>query len=521
MERKTLDDLDAALSLLPGPEARRAKEHVLSTYASAPARSVRLAWVDFERGARFLRGGAMDVVDHTTRVVDDPRDPAIADLVAAAKSPLARPGAMLPLDKRARRFAWFLPFTEPDPDRPPELHVRAVALDEAVFRHVIELFDPRLELSPMELRVVFQVTAGGSIKEAASGDGVAFETKRAQFKSACSKLGCEGQKDVVRAMLGRLAWLLSLTSGDVGGARVLEAFVGRHLAGEVSLRTRRLSNGRLARVLECGPRKGRPLLLLHGLMFPISLVGLASTLDALGLRAILPVRPGYLEDRSTNRLFGSVDLIEEALEDIALFVIEDGLAPLHTVGLSFGAVFATRYAERNPSLVEALTLVSTNLASGGRGADPSHTFYNGLKSLASDPVLFRLVNAEYTQHYADRTVGRRILGRLFDNCASDLAVMDGETTGVSAYPMFADLYGASLAGAAADFAFVMTSWHTEIGAIARPVTFVHGENDPLTRIDQLGVDELGVRRVVVPDGGHFVSVSHREAVWQAIADAGR
>jgi len=50
---------------------------------------------------------------------------------------------------------------------------------------------------------------------AARDDRVSYETKRAHTKTASMKLGCAGQKDLVRMAMGQLVHLMSVSDSEL------------------------------------------------------------------------------------------------------------------------------------------------------------------------------------------------------------------------------------------------------------------------------------------------------------------
>src|SRR5690606_15576645 len=260
-----------------------------------------------------------------------------------------------------QRFHWFLPFTPTRPDRLSRRLIRGLCVTEALFAEVLHLFNPSADLSASETRVIFQTLSGVGLREAAATDRVSYETKRAHVKNACLKLDCSGQKYLVRKVLGQMVHLLSISDSEAVHAEVLEAYVSRYLSNDVRLVVQRLPNGRLMRVLESGPQTGTPVIMIHGLMFPISLYGIAAHLNSANVRLIVPVREGYLESRSVFSLSSRDDLLTRSLNDIALYMKQNFRRPAVVLGNALGAVASIRYATRHPELVSRLILLSINL----------------------------------------------------------------------------------------------------------------------------------------------------------------
>ncbi len=520
MNDRIESDLDAAFSLLPEDKARDAKQRVLAARSRGGRLALDLKWSDHRPDGTFLRGGATDLVSRATRLLPHSQDdPDVQQLtqIAARHSPLEGALSMLP---SGTRFAWFLPFTPTRADREVGRQVRGLMVTEPLFNEMLDLMQPDRHFTAAEQRVMFQIVGGLTLREAAESDGVAFETKRAHIKGVMSKTYSADQKDLVRTMLGQLVHLLSLSEGETAHAGPAEAFVARYLSEDAKLIVRRLPNGRVMRLLTCGPDSGRPLVMIHGMMFPITLAGAARHVEAADIRLTIPIRPGFLESRTPGDLARQSGFIEEGFADLALWLETESDGPVALLGQSLGGVLAIRFANRYPHLVSKLILQSVNLTSGRGERDTAGHFYRGLKQLTGDPEIFRQVNWQYYKYYADRSTCRTILSRLFDNCAIDMHVLDGEATGTEAYRMFADLYASSVFGMSGDFDFVMNEWEAEAKRLDRPITFIHGAEDPLTSPDAFSRFTTGSDRYaehIIPGAGHFAAASHGNRTWQLVA----
>lgn len=502
-----IDDIDAALSLLPPSEARAMRDAVVGGRdASVPA-----PWADFDRQGRFLGGGVSDLLRGATRIVSaSQQEPAVAALAAAAREPGFGPGRIVPVADHSS-FAWFVPLRESERSRAGDSRLRGFLVDETVFTTVLLDLEPSFGLTAPEFRVLFQIVSGLSLRAAAERDRLSFETKRAHVKSACQKMACDGQKDAVRTLMGLLTHLISVSTGETPWARRAAAFVERHLP-EADLTAHRLGDGRLLRILSLGRPDGRPIVLVHGIMFPIVLACLGDALASENLRLLVPLRPGFVDDASVGERDG--DLVATGLADIARFISEANLAPAVVAGQSLGGTLALRLASARPGLVSRVVLLSANLmTSASESGAASLRFYEGLRRLRRHPDLYQSVNIHFARYYADRRVCHEILNRLFSGNASDRSVLEGRWSGRDGYAMFSDLYRSSVPAIAADFADASVVKAT-IGRIRVPITAFHGTDDPLTDLGSLEalLAEASTSRIVALDGGHFVVAARAREV---------
>jgi surfactin synthase thioesterase subunit len=82
--------------------------------------------------------------------------------------------------------------------------------------------------------------------------------------------------------------------------------------------------------------------------------------------------------------------------------------------------------------------------------------------------------------------------------------------------MFSDTYQTSIVGIADDFRLSTESSKSDFDRLPMPVSFIHGDKDPLTKVAELAAfvsPESGQRIVELADGGHFIPVSHASQVW--------
>ncbi|PLX37148.1 MAG: hypothetical protein C0606_11635 [Hyphomicrobiales bacterium] len=514
--------LRSALSLLPDDAAQEALSRMLRTMRGASGDDGYVVpWADFTLDGRFRRGGASDLVHRHTKLAANSREhPDIAALADFVQRETPTAGA-LHLDTSRGALTWLLPVTTSRTPTKPETSLRALSITLPVFRFILAYFNEAARLSRSEEKVIFQLIAGIDLRQAAELDRVSYETKRMHVKNAAHKLGCHGQRETVQKVLGQLVHLLTLIDADTGTTDIAEDFVSRYLANDCRLTVRRLGNGNLLRVLESGPSSGRRMLMIHGMMFPISLCDLSRHLEDAGIRLLMPIRTGFLDGTPATPTQASGNPIERAIADIALFVEEAGIGPIPVIGISLGAVIATRFATRYPALIEHLVLLSTNLARTARSSESrAGEFYGAMRELTNDSRLFDAINNQFAEYYSDRATCKTMLLSLFGTAGKDRDVLDGTYTGTPAYAMFADLYQYSTWGMTADFVFTMRDWSAEKTELPVPVTVIHGADDPLTPLSDLvpiGERAKSFSITEIAGGGHFTSVSDARDVWHRIS----
>jgi pimeloyl-ACP methyl ester carboxylesterase len=286
----------------------------------------------------------------------------------------------------------------------------------------------------------------------------------------------------------------------------------------VRLVINRLTDGKLLRTLECGPSDGRRVLFAHGMLYPLLLIAGAAECDRLGIRLIMPVRSGYLDDQSAAALYDEIDATGD-LDDIADFAAREPGGSMPVVGHSMGASWALRFARRHRARVETLVLLSPHFAGDQHRTSRFAPFLGGLKALTDRPGLFRYVAWQFRKYYVDTKLVERVLRKLFDGSADDLAVLDGEQGDGPVYDWFAASYRSSIVGIAQDMAAGMLGWQDELARLPCPTTIIYGPDDPVAMFARSSTSASFPRLVNLQPlrgGGHLVVASHPKEVWDVL-----
>lgn len=123
-----------------------------------------------------------------------------------------------------------------------------------------------------------------SLAEVARIRGVSVQTAQTQFKAVLAKSGCRGQVELVRVLTA-----LCIQSG-IDAPSYTGEWVNPYRNETRVVRP----GGRVLTYSLAGPRDGRPLIWLHGPVFNHALPrAVLDRLDDLGVRLIVPCRPGY------------------------------------------------------------------------------------------------------------------------------------------------------------------------------------------------------------------------------------
>lgn len=515
------ESIASVFSILPEDQAREAENEVLRRYVDGHQSSINdVTWAEFNLGGQFKRGGRSNIADLSTEVFIKGIENTELDLLTNhAKEVSSLAGLVIPLSAE-EKFLWYVPFTPPKKNTFAPIQVRGYVISYDVFHQVLDIFSHKKKLTASEKRVIFQLTSGISLKQAADLDKVSTETKRSQVKAACSKLDCKGQTDLVRLSLGQIVHLVSTSEAEHAHSELIEDFTLKYLAADARLMIQRLPNGRLLRILESGPVDGRPAIVLHGMLFPLMLINASTYLEQEGIRLIIPIRHGYMESRSLQDLYNQSKLIEEMTEDLSLYIQHISKCPMTIIGQSFGSTIAIHFAKQYPDLVSQLILISSYQARRDQSSSEfGSRFLNGLYDVLNRPGIFRFISWQFRKYYADEHVARRIMCRLFNDSTSDVDVLEDEYAEQPAYLWFTESYKHSVLGIAEDFCFAMDSSDSNIKDLNMPITFIHGEDDPLAKletIEELASSNRNAKLLLQKKGGHLIYSSHKQALWTIV-----
>lgn len=168
----------------------------------------RLHWADFDCNGRCIGSGSLAGL--ATGLITRPRGgPQLNVIASYVRNEGATAGDIFLLPAR-NRFLWFVPVTDGTTQNPARSNLRGISVSKEVCDEVLEAYNRRANLTPSEKLIVFQLVAGLSKRQSALWDDVSVETKRAHTKNACAKMGCAGQTELIRKVLGQLVHLVNL-----------------------------------------------------------------------------------------------------------------------------------------------------------------------------------------------------------------------------------------------------------------------------------------------------------------------
>ncbi|MEM1161538.1 MAG: alpha/beta hydrolase [Pseudomonadota bacterium] len=516
--------LESVFSLLPDETAIQARQASLGSYLEGGGNlSGTIKWAEFDFDGRFQRGGVALLGEQSSRIFNVPDDDPVLRLMAdRARKLELRPGLIDSLPNEDHMF-WFIPYTPPSRDRVPKTLLRGLSITQELFSQLVDQFNASAALTQAEKRVCFQFLSGKNLRDAAEADNVSVETKRIQIKAAIGKLECTGQADLARLLVGQLVHLVYMSEGESNFLHLAESFAAAHFPQDVRISVQRLRNGRLLRFFEAGPAGGTPVLMVHGFMFPFAPINAPRHLEEHNIRLMIPIRAGYLDERSGTNLYRDENAVEQSIADLIQYVEDCWKGPITVMGEMIGNPVAVLLAARRPDLVNRLIIYCINTAPGDTVSQTfSQRFHGGLRSLIARPSMFRFLSWQFRTFNKSVKTMRTSTMRIVGDCKADQDALEGRVGAGPVYKWMLDLLRDSPVGIADDFhAVVSEKWVEALPALTIPVDFIHGSDCAMTSLDEarsLAATTPGASVQVLDGAGHYAHGSHPELVWQTVRD---
>jgi len=519
----TLEIAKDVFSVLPNKSAEKASLYFWQRFNSFhQTQGSAAAWVDFTNDGHFIRCGITDLFDSSTRILsEETENNTLRSLLDWANDNQLIHGKLALSDDYQSLF-WVVPQWKQSPTTLPKKQSKIIQINEHVFKEVLKVANKESKLTNAELRVMFQLTGGLTLKEAANLDEVSIHTKREQSKTVFAKLDCTGQVDLMRLIMGQLIELIYACNAETEHTNVAESFARRYYQDEADLIVKRLPNGRTIRYFEYGPKHGQPVLLMHGMLFPFVIPNSQEFVIQHGLKLIVPIRVGYLEDQSAPQLLSNTDLIEQSMQDIAQFISHTLNAPLPVIGLMHGSTIALKFARHFPKLISKLILVSPNLSiSPALGPPVQARFSNALKTISMKSGLIRQVGFQFSKYLIGEKEMKQFLYKTYGKSHSDMSIMEIPVGEHPSYAWVADAFQKSILGVSEDFQAAIEYDVDEFRQLELPLLIIHGTESPVTQtsdIQNIANKCKSSELILIDNAGHFAIIAHSKNVWQLIAD---
>ena len=362
---------------------------------------------------------------------------------------------------------------------------RIVVITRAFLLQMLDKIYPGAELSDAELHLMIQILCGKSLKEAANVDGVAYETKRSQFKSLASKTDTHSQSEVIRITLATLlSCILDAVSVEAArtGSTIVDEKVFLDLYYPDTFRFHEISleGGRTLRVADAGPVLGKPVVFVHSQTLPPPAQVQTSWLTAANTRLLIPMRYGFLQG-TVEPDIAPVHLHRSA-QDIAdtIRLLCSGSARL--VSQSTGVAYGLRAAMDTPELVDEYTIAAAAHL-GDYTSGKVHKFVSAMKKLASNNnLVLEKTYDQYLRQMSTPAGFRKLLQSTYKDSRSDVQIFNSMIDNPLIHSWIFETYRLSRWSVIRDVTCGNMDIWSGIEAHKGRVTFVHGTNDPINPV---------------------------------------
>ena len=341
----------------------------------------------------------------------------------------------------------------------------------------------RAQFTPSELRVAAQVVCGMTLQSAAEHDSVAIETKRSHIKSVMGKIGVARQADLIRVLLSELLLITDARNWDKARQYRFNEYCNSYLPDQVRCHSLIDTNGKSVRVVDLGPQRGKPVIVLHSMIFPDITSEDVDFACRHNIRLIWPLRPGLLQSTPDRK---SVDLYsKEVIEGIDLVWNHFCGEPVMILAMVSSAWHATHFTQKYPEKVADITFAATCF-SAGKYENNIIYFGSSVAELCSRNTWLMTRTVDYIKkHVGEIEKFKSIVMKIFGGSEPDIETLNMEFS--------APHHGRRLQSVMVDsaesikhdyFNQVHFSWDN-VKKVEVPVKFVHGDQDSLHRVCDL------------------------------------
>lgn len=380
-------------------------------------------------------------------------------------------------------------------------------------------------LSEAELRLAADLAQGLSLSDSAQKSGIAIATRRKQLQTLSRKLNVSGQVELVALISRAIQQFTIELSADA------EVFSPAPSAGDTSFFQYRkylpegarfgvlgTPDGRTVRYLDIGPPTGRPVMILHSMVFPHIDAADVAQFHALGWRTLWPIRPGCLE-RTVHRNLSWQRHCDRVVEDMR--VLTDAMTdkPIALLPLVSATAYAVRFAEIYPQTVARLDFVATCFSAGKDGPD-DYFFDQMMHRISKNGRIAAIAIAHLARSIGNKRQLEVSTRRVFRDSGVDQHLLDEDFATPDRRARFEMASLGSLDSMRLDyFSQVHFSWD-RARSLRQPISFWHGVEDRvnnLAQVTRLSRSVANKEPHAVQGLGHLTQGAPMRTAYQAIA----
>jgi len=415
-------------------------------------------------------------------------------------------------------------------------HEGMVALSSSRDRRLFRVYERDLfkaikektgsELSPSELRLETDFAQGPSLSASAESGGFATSTRPKQLQNLFPMVGVRSQVESVGWIIRAIDQFITELSADSGlcspfspGANTFFSRYQKYLPDGARFGVIGGPEGRQVRYLDIGPSNGRPVLILHSMVFPNISTEDVAQFNSLGWRTFWPIRPGCLE-RTTHRRLNWQLHCDHVVEDMRLLIEAVTDKPIPILSLVSAAAYAVSFAEAHPRRVRRLDFVATCFSSGKNGPE-DYFFDRMMHKLAKNGRVAAIAVAHLARSIANKKQLEVTTRRVFGDSGVDQRQLDEEFGSEKRRERFEMASLGSLDSMRLDyFSQIHFSWD-RARHLPHPISFWHGSEDRVNNFAQVSRLSRTVAKKnphAVSGLGHLTQGVPMRAAYQAIAE---
>lgn len=364
---------------------------------------------------------------------------------------------------------------------------RLVFVSRSNFSRVLDDAFAQSHFSDAEVQLLMQLLSGHSIRTAADADGVAYETKRSQFKSLSTRAGFGNQNEAIRKTL------LALTSRSLDTLGVFLGNVVDHSDETLKFLTTYYHDrfrflkimgrsNRVIRLIETGPTSGTPVIWMHSQTLPPPGQFADDWCKEENIRLIIPLREGFLSSLRSGP--APEEHLKRTADDTAdiIHMLAGGHA--RVVAQSTGVAYALQLVRDYPELVTSQAFSAAAFV-GDYQNGRIQKFVDGFRNLLSrNPLVLARSYDRYMSKISTREGLWSVLSSTYESSPRDMSIFEDILSDIRGHTMMYDSYRLSRHSVVSDFGLkALNIWKRVPDLANTPTLFIHGASDPINSID--------------------------------------
>ena len=381
-------------------------------------------------------------------------------------------------------------------------------------------------LSAAEMRIAIDLAQGLTLNESANLAGVSAATRRKQVQNVFRKLNIGSQTELVLYITGNVnQFVFDLVAdapdknGRLHSQNSIFSRYQKHLPECARWGALGAANGREVQYVDIGPVDGRPVMILHSMVFPHIDIDDVALFHELGWRTLWPIRPGTLRPANHHNQKWQTHC-DHAVEDMRVLLDAVTQDPIPFIALVSGGAYATSFAEAHPNRVQRIDCVATCFTAG-KGGDDDYFFDRMVRKLTQNGRLAALAVAHLARSIGGNAQLEKSTRRVYRDSNEDQSILDDEFRTAERRERFGMVTMQSLDSMRMDYLAQMHFSWDRARDIPHPVRFWHGTADRVNNLDQVTRLSHRVSKelpFVIPGLGHLTQGQPIRAAFRALGE---